>query len=84
MSWRVVISEPAQKDARRIPQREWRQIEATIDAMKANPFTGDVRKLGPGSYRRRVGTYRIFFEVFFTERLVQIVHIRRRTTTTYR
>ena len=38
----------------------------------------------PTTWRRRVGDWRIFFDVYPEQRLVDIVDIHRRTTTTYR
>jgi len=38
----------------------------------------------PTAWRRRVGDWRIFFDVYPEQRLVDIVDIHRRTTTTYR
>jgi len=54
--------------------------------MEANPFAGDVASLQhqPTAFRRRVGDWRIFFDVYPDRRLVEVVDIRRRTTTTYR
>jgi mRNA-degrading endonuclease RelE of RelBE toxin-antitoxin system len=31
--------------------------------MKLDPYGGDVRKLGGATYRRRVGAYRIIFDL---------------------
>jgi mRNA-degrading endonuclease RelE of RelBE toxin-antitoxin system len=54
--------------------------------MRADPFTGDVVHLknAEAAYRRRVGDYRILFDVFRERRHVDVVAILRRTTTTYR
>jgi mRNA-degrading endonuclease RelE of RelBE toxin-antitoxin system len=54
--------------------------------MSQNPFTGDVRRLSnqPSAYRRRVGNWRIFFDVNYGQRLIAVVAIERRTTMTYR
>lgn len=54
--------------------------------MRANPFTGDIVKLEyeRAAFRRRVGDWRIFFDVYPEHRFVDVVDIQRRTTTTYR
>ena len=54
-------------------------------AMCDNPFVGDVARLKsqPAAWRRRVGNYRIFFDVFPEELRIDIVEISRRTSTTY-
>ena len=54
--------------------------------MASDPFTGDIERLKDerAAFRRRVGDWRIFFDVYPDRRLVEVVDIRRRTTTTYR
>jgi mRNA-degrading endonuclease RelE of RelBE toxin-antitoxin system len=51
--------------------------------MQDNPFSGDVVRLTAerSTWRRRVGDYRIFFDVHPEARLVDIVDIARRTST---
>jgi mRNA-degrading endonuclease RelE of RelBE toxin-antitoxin system len=53
--------------------------------MANDPFAGDVLKLeGEGNrWRRRVGSYRIFFIVHIETRIVAVSAIVRRTSTTY-
>jgi len=52
--------------------------------MQQNPFQGDIRKLrGLPGFRRRVGDWRIFFEVITDRRHIVVVAIERRTSTTY-
>jgi mRNA-degrading endonuclease RelE of RelBE toxin-antitoxin system len=53
--------------------------------MRQDPFHGDVRKLRGGweGFRRRVGDWRIFFDVYPNEHQVVITTIQRRTSTTY-
>jgi mRNA-degrading endonuclease RelE of RelBE toxin-antitoxin system len=50
--------------------------------MKEDPLRGDVRKLHGGleGFRRRVGDWRIFFDVNLTERQVVITDVERRTS----
>ena len=54
--------------------------------MRQNPFAGDVARLKdqPTSFRRRVGNWRIFFDVNQEFLRVEVTAIERRTTTTYR
>jgi mRNA-degrading endonuclease RelE of RelBE toxin-antitoxin system len=53
--------------------------------MAVDPFSGDVLKLeGQGNrWRRRVGSYRIFFAVDTTAKAVAVIAILRRTSRTY-
>jgi len=53
--------------------------------MAADPFSGDIIKIEGESnrWRRRVGSYRIFFSVEAASRTVDVSAIVRRTSTTY-
>jgi len=81
--WRVNVAGPARKALKRFPMLDRERITAALGQMAADPFGGDVRKLGGASYRRRVGSYRIFFDVYPELRFVQVTAITRRTSTTY-
>ena len=83
--WLVVLAGPAQKSLKRIPSNDRVRIRLAIDAMEENPFLGDVRKLKGGreGFRRRVGDWRIFFDIPLEEHRVVVTAIERRTTTTY-
>jgi hypothetical protein len=54
--------------------------------METNPFIGDVVPLKNerSAFRRRVGDWGGFFDVYPDRRLVEVIEIARRTTTTYR
>lgn len=54
--------------------------------MEGNPLAGDIKRLKNErtAFRRRVGDWRIFFDVHPEQHLVEVVEIQRRTTTTYR
>jgi mRNA-degrading endonuclease RelE of RelBE toxin-antitoxin system len=53
--------------------------------MAEDPFSGDVLKLRgmENRWRRRAGSYRIFFAVDFGAETVSVSAIARRTSTTY-
>jgi len=53
--------------------------------MGFDPLSGDVVKLaGTEAFRRRIGNYRIIFDVDFKAQSVRIFDVLRRSTTTYR
>ena len=85
MTWKVEITGPAQKDLRKLPAADQARVEAALATMRDNPFAGDIVRLKaqPTAWRRRVGDYRIFFDVYFEHRMVVVVAIKRRTSTTY-
>jgi len=84
MEWTVLLAGPARKSLSRIPAADRKRILAALDEMQQDPFGGDVRKLQalPG-FRRRVGNWRIFFEIVPDRREVVVAAIARRTSTTY-
>jgi len=53
--------------------------------MEADPFSGDIVRLKgqPTAWRRRVGNYRIIYDLHLEERLIVVSGILRRTSTTY-
>ena len=85
MAWRVVITGPAQKDFRKLPQKERARVKAALLSLESDPFMGDVKRLkgSPSAWRRRVGNYRLLFDLDFDQHLVVVSAILRRTSTTY-
>ena len=53
--------------------------------MQEDPFRGDIKRLQgqPTAWRRRVGNYRIIYDLYLDERLIVVNGILRRTSTTY-
>lgn len=84
MEWTVVLAGPARKSLDRIPAKDRKRILSALSEMQQNPFQGDIRKLqGLPGFRRRVGNWRIFFEIIADRGHVVISAIERRTSTTY-
>lgn len=84
MEWAVVLAGPARKSLKRIPAGDKERILAALAEMQQDPFRRDIRKLqGLPGFRRRVGNWRILFEVTLERRHVVIAAIERRTSTTY-
>jgi len=80
----VVLAGPARKSLKRIPAGDRTRILAALAEMPENPFQGDIRKLqGLPGFRRRVGNWRIVFEIVPERRHVVVAAIARRTSTTY-
>lgn len=84
-NWRIIIADSAKKNFRRLPKNDSKLIEKIIDQMELSPFGGDIVKLGgeENTWRRRVGNYRIIFEIFSEKNIIYIYHIKRRTSKTY-
>ena len=85
-AWSVSLAKSAQKQLDKLPAGDFTRVDAAIEGMRVDPFAGDVVHLknAEAACRRRVGDYRILFDVFRERRHVDVVAILRRTTTTYR
>lgn len=85
MSWNLQIAGPAQKEYRRLPLNDQRRVKTALLAMQTDPFAGDVQWLKgqPTAWRRRVGNYRIIYDLYIQERVIVVSGIVRRTSTTY-
>ncbi|MGA9545070.1 MAG: type II toxin-antitoxin system RelE/ParE family toxin [Candidatus Sulfotelmatobacter sp.] len=84
MEWTVVLAGPARKSLKRIPASDKTRVLTALAELQQDPFQGDIRKLqGLPGFRRRVGNWRILFEVALERRQVVVAAIERRTSTTY-
>ena len=85
MAWQLRIAKQAARKLKKIPRKDQERIAGDIAEMRASPFRGDIARLSNASaaWRRRVGSYRIFFDVDAEGLIVDVTDIRRRTTTTY-
>jgi mRNA-degrading endonuclease RelE of RelBE toxin-antitoxin system len=85
-AWRVLVARHAQKSVARAPKQERERLRVALEQMEGNPLAGDIKRLKNErtAFRRRVGDWRIFFDVHPEQHLVEVVEIQRRTTTTYR
>jgi mRNA interferase RelE/StbE len=85
MSWNLQLTDPAQKDFRRLPSKDQDRVRAALLAMQEDPFAGDIKRLKGEStaWRRRVGQYRIIYDLYLPEHLIVVAGILRRTSTTY-
>ena len=85
MSWTILVARRAEKQLARVPAKSQRMLLAALDEMQQNPFSGDISRLASerSTWRRRVGAYRIFFDVDLERHHVDVLDIARRTSTTY-
>jgi mRNA interferase RelE/StbE len=85
MNWSLQLTGPAQKEFRELPPKDQARVRAAFLAMEQDPFQGDIKRLKgqPSGWRRRVGNYRIIYDLYFGEHLIVIAGIVRRTSTTY-
>jgi mRNA-degrading endonuclease RelE of RelBE toxin-antitoxin system len=58
-------------------------VEEALDALQSDPFSGDIKRLQPPAWRRRVGNYRVFYDLLVGDHTIVVTAIKRRTSTTY-
>ena len=85
MTWTLLLAKRVRKQLERFPAGDQRRILAALQSMTEDPLSGDIARLKdqPTAWRRRVGSYRIFFDLYQEQRLIEVVEVRRRTSTTY-
>lgn len=82
MSWRLVFTKQAQKDAKRLTEAGLRpKAEALLDTLRANPYqspppfeklVGDLS----GAYSRRINIqHRLVYQVLDGERVVKVLRM---------
>lgn len=85
MNWIINISAQAEKQLRKFPTKDYERIRRVINTMETDPFFGDVNKLSgtENVWRKRMGNYRILYEINESKKLIYVSDIKRRTSTTY-
>lgn len=85
MKWELLLAGPATRALKRMPAADRRRVLAVLDSMEQDPFSGDIVRLTaqPVAWRRRVGRWRILFDVELEQHRVLVHDIVRRTSTTY-
>lgn len=84
-NWDLEIDPNIFKTLRKIPQRDAEGILEVIRLLPANPYFGDIQKMKgeENAWRRRIGSYRIFYKIMVSERVVLVFDFDRRTSKTY-
>lgn len=84
-NWVLKIDPKVYKVLSKIPKEYAGKILNTIKSFSADPFTGDIEKIKEqeNSWRRRIGNYRIFYDIKMKEKIIEVTWIERRTSKTY-
>ncbi len=85
MTWTLTLAKRAEKEFAKASAKSQRLLSAALQQMQQNPFSGDIVRLKSerATWRRRAGSYRIFFDAYPDQQHIDVVDISRRTTTTY-
>ena len=86
MTWRVIVGRSAERALRSAPTQDKTRILKALTSMEIDPYDGDIaalRGVYKGSFRRRVGSWRLLFDIDVATRTVSVTAIRRRASKTY-
>lgn len=85
MKWELLITNPARRVIRDMPRSDSGAILDALEQMRTDPYSGDIKFLKGTDHglRRRVGAWRIMFEVSTDSRIVVVLDIERRSSNTY-
>jgi len=84
-SWDFRVAAKVYKTLRKFPKPLAQKIVQAIEALPENPYAGDIDKVEGERFlwRRRVGEYRIFFEIHQDKRFIDVVRVERKGSKTY-
>jgi mRNA-degrading endonuclease RelE of RelBE toxin-antitoxin system len=85
MKWDLLITSPAERGLRKVPRVDLEHINNVFSEMCSDPYSGDVKFLrGMGAtFRRRVGDWRILFDLDKTNQTIVVLAVKRRGSKTY-
>lgn len=85
MHWEVIVADRAKKEMAKIPRKDVGRILEAIRKLEGDPFAGDIRRMEGEEYvwRKRIGSYRIFYELREEANMIRVFRIERRTSSTY-
>jgi len=85
ISWTLRVRNGIYKELAKLPPEERGRITKVIENLPHNPFVGDVEKIKDekNTWRRRIGNYRIFYEIVSRDRIIYVFQVERRTSNTY-
>ena len=85
INWVLRVESVVYKFLRKIPERDARRVLFVIESFTNDPFAGDIQKMKgeENIWRRRIGSYRIFYEIHTTKKVIYVLNVERRTSSTY-
>lgn len=83
-SWVLQVDPNIHKFIKKIPRRDAERILLSLEDLGKDPFAGDVKKLsGTDLWRKRIGSYRLFYEILTSKKMILIFSLQRRSSKTY-
>ena len=83
--WVLQIDPRIFRELRKFPGKDQGRILSIIEKLPSDPFYGDIQKMKKeiNVWRRRFGSYRIFYELILGSKVIYVFHAERRTSKTY-
>lgn len=84
-NWELKIDPDVLKTAKKLPAKEVKKIWEAIYLLPLNPYFGDIEKVKGYNdvWRRRSGSYRIFYRLLAKEKIILVFNLERRSSKTY-
>lgn len=84
-NWHVAVDKQVGRTMSRFPKPDIKRLEEAIISFVQDPYQGDIEKIGgeENRWRRRVGSYRIFYRIYQELRTVLVAKVERRGSHTY-
>jgi len=84
-NWVLQVDESVHKFLSRIPKKDAQRLFRVLSDLPKNPFFGDIQKMRgeENVWRRRIGTYRIQYELIPNKKVIHVFIVERRTSSTY-
>jgi len=85
MAWELKIDKAVFKELKKFPANNAKRLIEVIENLPFNPFFGDLQKMHgkENVWRRRIGSYRLFFELYTEQKIIFVYWVERRTSKTY-
>ena len=85
VNWVLKIDPDVYKDLAKFPKDYAKKILEIVENLPSDPYFGDIEKIKNEKYlwRRRIGSYRIFYELYPEKNLIHVLWAERRTSKTY-
>ena len=80
LEYRITLARSAENEIATLPLAVQKRVANAIDKLASNPHPPGGKKLRGSHhiYRVRVGDYRIIYEIYARERMVDVTHVRHR------
>lgn len=84
-NWVLQIDPVVYKFLDTIPRKDSARIFSVINVLPTDPFHGDIQKMSgeENVWRKRVGAYRIKYELLSREKIIHVFRAERRTSSIY-